>query len=92
MKIISVNNEEIKKTCGGRSNYIFGASDTGKKLLRSLMAAGVRVNAIWDNDILKQGKSIEGVPIISFEKMKEEKDFNLYLGSAYAMQEADRIL
>lgn len=91
MKIISVKNEEIKKTCGERSNYIFGASDTGKKLLRSLMAAGVRVNAIWDNDILKQGKSIEGVPVISFEKMKEEKDFNLFLGSAYAMQEADRI-
>lgn len=91
MKIISLKSEEVGEICRDRSNYIFGASDSGKKLLHSLMAEGVSVNGIWDNDVLKQEKMIEGVPVISFDRLKKEKDFNLFLGSAYAMQEAERI-
>lgn len=90
MKIVSVKEEEITDICRNRGNYIFGASDTGKKLLRSLKEEGIPVKGIWDNDTLKQGQQIEGVSVIPFSTLQKERDFNLFLGCAYAMQEEER--
>lgn len=59
--------------------------------MQSLMQEGVTVKGIWDNDVMKQGKSIFGVPIISYDELKKDTDFNLFLGCNYAIQEENRI-
>ncbi len=93
MEIRLISKEDIVNVVrgGGKNNYIFGASDLGKSLLQLLMEKGVTVRGIWDNDVLKQGKSISGVPIISYDQLKKDNNFNLFLGCNYAMQEEKRI-
>lgn len=90
MEIKIISWEEIN-VCRGCENYLFGASDRGKKILKELMERNVEVAGIWDNDPYKQGEKIENVPIISYEELKKHNNINLLLGCAYAKQEEQRI-
>lgn len=49
---------------------LFGAGTICKKMLPHLYEQGYKVEAIADNDVLKQGKSIWGIPIVSPKSLK----------------------
>lgn len=91
MEIISIYENEVTEVVGDGENYIFGASDTGKRLAKKLLDQGLVIRGIWDNDVLKQGEYIYGIPIISYDTLEREKNINLFIGCAYALQEENRI-
>lgn len=91
MKIINLGVDEVYEIGKGKNNFVFGASDAGKKLVRTLIDKGIEVLGIWDNNVQKQGKKIEGISIISYEELKKAKNINLWIGCGYAMQEEARI-
>ena len=53
------------------SLVLYGAGDLGKIALSALQNAGIRVDAFYDDSLVKQGTSWRGVPIISFGELTQ---------------------
>ncbi len=68
---------------------IAGAGEKGIHTLNSLVHAGYKVVAFLDNDKRKQGHSLQGIPILSFEDFSKNQDgiiaviANGYYGNAF---------
>lgn len=64
---------------------IYGASYEGRSLAEILKTHGTAVNFFCDRDINKIGKTLDGLPVISPEKLTFGKDFYFILISATAL-------
>lgn len=91
MNIKKISENEIFEIGKNKKNYVFGASDLGRRLVNKLLDEKIEVLGIWDNDKLKQGLKINGINIISYEELKKQENINLFLGCNYALQEEARI-
>lgn len=92
MKIKTISEDDIKILPKTKQIIIFGAGDFGIKVILPLLKAyGHKISAIWDNDKNKQGNIVDDIKIISYEDLKQYKDFILVVGSNYIYQEMERI-
>lgn len=53
---------------------IYGAGENGVKLSECIRECGRKADAFCDNNPEKTGKDICGIPCISYEELKQEKD------------------
>ncbi|KKM17234.1 hypothetical protein LCGC14_1677820 [marine sediment metagenome] len=56
----------------GADVVLFGAGALGKEMLYALNRNGIKPVCFCDNDTQKHGKTIEGLPVISFEELVEQ--------------------
>lgn len=59
---------------------LFGAGLMGKKIYHYLTEFGIEISNFCDNDNLKQGKMLYGIPIISVDKAMEDKNAKFVIG------------
>lgn len=92
MKIKTISEDDIKKLPKTKQIIIFGAGDLGLKVVLPLIkGSGHKIAAIWDNDKNKQGNIVDDIKIISYEELKQYKDFIIVVGSNYIYQEMERV-
>jgi FkbM family methyltransferase len=61
--------------------YIFGAGAAGILVKRNLENFNISIGSFVDNDISKQGTCIEGVPVVGFSDLLQDKNKVIILGT-----------
>lgn len=62
--------EAKESVLAGATIVLFGAGDLGVEMLYSLKVQGISVSCFCDNNASKQGRSIKGIPVISFAELE----------------------
>lgn len=85
MKKLEKNN--ISKEIKEGSLYLYGAGYTAKICIEVLEKAHVKIEALIDDDMMKQGEKVFSYEVLSYEKFveicKKEKKINVILTSIY---------
>jgi len=85
MKKLEKNN--ISKEIKDGSLYLYGAGYTAKICIEVLEKAHVKIEALIDDDMMKQGEKVFSYEVLSYEKFaeicKNEKKINVILTSIY---------
>ncbi len=67
-KILKEYNDCVKDNLP-ESIYILGAGSEGRRLVKECKASGVKVERIFDNDVTKRGRLIDGILIEPFDAL-----------------------
>ena len=91
----TLRKDTLLKEVGNRPVYLYGAGYTAKVCLGALESEGVTIEALIDDDIMKQGTTVLSYPVLSYEefanKCEAEEGVNVILTSIYGKQIYNRL-